>query len=151
MNQENSALSCEFDDEPLVNEEDYKAHLQIVHEMTTTTSMEYLITKAKERNKAKNKIIENSTKSLVDFTNDDDLNENQNKEDDINVNDLKLEKEMREAVDFVFKDMKIMIDGMLPSINEDLLKTDYTLPKDMTKCFDDLRNIITSIEIPSDN
>ena len=60
---------------------------------------------------------------------------------------------MEEAVDFIFKDLKIMIDGMLPSAMEnsddhDHLKTNVPEEKEIIKCFDDLRTVINKIKIP---
>ena len=46
-----------------------------------------------------------------------------------------------------------ILDGILPSISENIegkedLKTDFKVPDDISKCFDDLRKVISTMEIP---
>jgi len=149
---ENFSLKCEFDEAEMANEEDYENHLRIVHEMTKST--EDLILRAKEKSKAN--FEKNVDPAIEEITIDDDddgdtdgkeLNEN------IRVSESNIQKQMEDAVDFLFKDLKIMIDGILPSINENIegkedLKTDFKVPDDISKCFDDLRKVISTIEIP---
>ena len=112
--------------------------------------MEDLILRAKAKIKANFEKNVEATIEEITIDDDDDgkeLNEN------IKVSESNIQKQMEDAVDFIFKDLKIMIDGILPSISENIegkedLKTDFKVPDDISKCFDDLRKVISTMEIP---
>ena len=93
---------------------------------------------------------------IIDDDDDDDIEQEVKDKvpDSEDTFDIKIENQISDFVQDLFKDLNVMIDGILP---EDLdvkdIKEEAKGTKDsqeISSCFDDLRSFVENLEIPSD-
>ena len=70
--------------------------------------------------------------------------------------DIKIENQISDFVQDLFKDLNVMIDGILPEdldvkdIKEEAKEKETENYQEISSCFDDLRSFVENLEIPSD-
>ena len=148
---------CEFCGDEIINAEDYSNHLMIVHNMMK--SIDQIVERL-------NKPINNTQGSddeieIIELNDDDDDEDNIPREMSSSRNDidnqLEIQKLMEETAREMFKDLHLMLDGILPDITdeekqeiENLKDIKIEIPSELTDCFDELSSIVNNFEIPKD-
>ena len=143
-------LTCEFCGADFGSEDGYRDHLKLVHSFTKDIPL-FIVRAVKKTSVAKEAIEE------ITIDDDDDDIEDQ-VEDKVPVSeetfDFKIESQISDFVQGLFKDLNVMIDGILPDdldvkdIKEEAKETKEC--QEISSCFDDLRSFVEKLEIPSD-
>ena len=138
-------LTCEFCGADVGSEDGYRSHLKLVHNLMKNIPL--FIARAVKKTSEVKKTIEEIT-----IDDDDDI------EDEVPVSeetiDIKIENQISDFVQDLFKDLNVMIDGILPEdldvkdIKEEVKETNYS--QEISSCFDELRSFVENLEIPSD-
>ena len=146
-----TGLTCEFCRADVASGDDYRNHLKLVHNLMK--NIPAILDRAVQ------KITKPEAKVVIEeivLDDDEDIEEEAGGNEtfsDLTV-DMKIENQISDFVQDLFKDLNIMIDGILPEdvdlgdIKEEIKETEVS--NEISSCFDDLKSFVENLEIPAD-
>ena len=144
------SLTCKFCSVGVGSEDGYSSHLKLVHDIKKNIHL--ILEEAVKNNGAK----ETAVIEEIVIDDDDDIEDEVNEKVSVSEEtfDIKIENQISDFVQDLFKDLNVMINGILPDdldandIKEETKETKES--KEIAGCFADLRSFVENIEIPSD-
>ena len=141
-------LTCEFCGADVGSEDGYRSHLKLVHNLMKNIPL--ILGRAVKKTPEVSEAIE----EIIIDDDDDDI-EDQVEDKDCEENfAIKIENQISSFVQDLFKNLNVMIDGILPEdldvkdTKEEAKETKES--QEISSCFDDLRSFVENLEIPSD-
>jgi len=148
----NSARNkCEFCGDEVLNAEDYSNHLTITHNMKK--GLDQIVERL--NNSVNSKQTSEDEIEIIELDDEDD--NSITLEMSSAANNIETQKLMEETAREMFKELHLMLDGILPETTEEekkeienLKDIKVEIPTELTDCFNELKMIVDNIQIPKD-